>query len=102
MWVGGKSRRAATLSAAAGAGRNLWEPTDQQLADAVLESEGRDVTWGAQVDVTNDAGVERSGGEIRRAARRWACAVAIAAPTKAGAPDAAAQVMRAKKIAGLP
>ena len=96
-----ESARRHRVAAATGAGRNLWEPTDQQLAEAVLESEGRDVTWGAQVDVTDDAGVNDLA-EKFAALAKMGVAVAIAAPTKAGAPDAAAQVMRAKKIAGLP
>ena len=100
VWLAGRSRRAATLSAALGVGRNLWEPTDQQLADAVLESEGRAITWGAQVDVTNDAGVEALATKLAAVAD-MGVTMAIPAPTKAGAPDAAAQVMRAKKIAGL-
>jgi len=100
VWVAGRSRRAATVAAAVGAGRNLWEPTDQQLAEAVLECE-HDVTWGAQVDVTDDAGVAALGKKFAALAA-MKVAVAIAAPTKAGAPDAAARVMRAKKLAGLP
>ena len=100
VWIGGKSRRAAVLAAAVGAGRNMWEPTDQQLADAMLECE-HDVTWGAQVDVTDDAGVDGLAATFA-ALSEMGVAVAIAAPTKAGAPNAAAEVMRAKEIAGLP
>ena len=101
VWVGGKSRRSATVSVATGAGRNLWEPTDQQIADAVLEAEGREITWGAQVDVTTDAGVDDLAQKFAALAE-MDVSVAIAAPTKAGAPDAAARVMHAKQIAGLP
>lgn len=100
VWVAGRSRRAATLSAAIGAARNLWDPTDQQLADAVLEAEGRPITWGAQVDVTNDAGVKELA-EKFAALNDMGIAYAVAAPTKAGAPDAAEQVMRSKELAGL-
>jgi len=101
VWVGGRSRRAATLSAALGVGRNLWEPTEQQLTEALAEAEGRAVTWGAQVDVTTDAGVDALAARFQNLAAAGV-AVAVAAPTKAGAPDAAVRVMRAKKIAGLP
>lgn len=101
VWVGSRSRRGAALSAAVGAGRNLWEPTDQQLAEALLEAEGRPVTWGAQVDVTTDAGVKELA-EKFAALDGMDVAYAIAAPTKAGAPDAAARVMSAKELAGLP
>lgn len=101
IWVAGRSRRAATLSAAIGAARNLWDPTDQQLADAVLEADGRPITWGAQVDVTNDDGVKALA-EKFAALNEMGIAYAVAAPTKAGAPDAAERVMQAKSLAGLP
>ncbi|MEY2426237.1 MAG: hypothetical protein QOI61_1809 [Actinomycetota bacterium] len=101
VWIGGRSRRAAVLAAAVGVGRNLWEPTDQQLVEALDEAEDRELTWGAQVDVTTDAGVEDLAATLRAlAAQGVACAVC--APTKAGAPDAAERVMSAKKLAGLP
>src|SRR5205085_2261126 len=44
VWIGGRSRRAAIVAAAVGAKRNLWEPTDTQLRDALAEGP---VTWGA-------------------------------------------------------
>jgi alkanesulfonate monooxygenase SsuD/methylene tetrahydromethanopterin reductase-like flavin-dependent oxidoreductase (luciferase family) len=101
VWLGGRSRRAATLSAALGVARNLWEPTAQQLTDALDESEGRAITWGAQTDITNEAGVELLATTLSDLSGRGVAA-AVVAPTKAGAPDAAERVMRAKKIAGLP
>ena len=101
VWIGGRSRRAAVLSAALGVGQNLWEPTDQQLTDALAEAEGRPVTWGATIDITDDKGVEVLGATLADLAARGV-AVAVVAPTKAGAPDAAARVMSAKKLAGLP
>jgi alkanesulfonate monooxygenase SsuD/methylene tetrahydromethanopterin reductase-like flavin-dependent oxidoreductase (luciferase family) len=100
VWLAGRSRHAATLSAAIGAARNLWDPTDQQLADAVLEAEGRAITWGAQVDVTTDAGVDELAKKFA-ALRDMGITYAVAAPTKAGAPDAAERVMSAKERAGL-
>jgi alkanesulfonate monooxygenase SsuD/methylene tetrahydromethanopterin reductase-like flavin-dependent oxidoreductase (luciferase family) len=101
VWVGGRSRRAATLSAALGVGRNLWDPTDQQMADAILESEGHPITWGATLDITSDDGVDALAQRFA-ALNDMGVAAAVVAPTKAGAPDAAARVMRAKKSAGLP
>ena len=101
VWIGSRSRRGAALSAAVGAGRNLWDPTDQQLAEAVLEADGRPITWGAQVEVTTDDGVAALAEKLAALAD-MKVAYAIAAPTKAGAPDAAEQVMRSKKLAGLP
>ncbi|MEY2418722.1 MAG: hypothetical protein QOG90_1402 [Actinomycetota bacterium] len=90
VWVAGRSRRAATVTAALGAKRNLWEPTDTQLKDACAEGP---VTWGATGDIAADtlrtladAGVE----------------YAVAAPHKPSAPDAAERVMSAKEQAGLP
>ncbi len=101
VWIAGRSRRGAALSAAIGAARNLWEPTDQQLAEALLEAEGRPITWGAQVEVTTDDGVEQLAAKFH-ALHAMGVAYAVAAPTKAGAPDAAARVMSAKVQAGLP
>lgn len=100
VWVAGRSRRAATMSAGLGIARNLWDPTEQQLAEAVLEAEGRPMTWGAQVDVTNDDGV-KSLAEKFAALSEMGISAAVAAPTKAGAPDAAERVMSAKELAGL-
>ena len=90
VWVGGRSRRAATVAAALGAKRNLWDPTDTQLKEAVAEGP---VTWGSTADADPaklrelaDLGVD----------------YAVVAPLKAGAPDAAARVMDAQEQAGLP
>lgn len=101
VWIGGRGRRAATLSAAIGVGRNLWEPTDQQLTEALAEAEGRTITWGAQVDISDDIGLGALGDKLADLAERGV-GLAVVAPTKAGAPDAAARVMRSKKLAGLP
>jgi alkanesulfonate monooxygenase SsuD/methylene tetrahydromethanopterin reductase-like flavin-dependent oxidoreductase (luciferase family) len=89
VWVGGRSRRAATVAAAVGAKRNLWEPTDTQIKDAVAEGA---VTWGATADPNPD--------KLRELAA-LGVDFAVVAPLKAGAPDAAARVMRAKEEAGL-
>ena len=89
VWVGGRSRRAATVAAAVGAKRNLWEPTDTQLKDAVAEGP---VTWGATGDADPDT--------LRNLAA-VGVDFAVVAPIKAGAPDAAARVMSAKEQAGL-
>ena len=101
VWVGGRSRRAATVSAATGAARNLWEPTEQQLTDALQEADGRPVTWGATLDITDDVGVGALADTLASLASRGVH-TAVVAPTKAGAPDAATRVMHAKKAAGLP
>lgn len=101
VWVGGRSRRAATLSAAIGAGRNLWEPTDTQLKEALAEADGRQVTWGATLDIGDDAGIDALAANLRDLAAAGV-AYAIVAPRKAGAPDAAERVMNAKGLAGLP
>jgi alkanesulfonate monooxygenase SsuD/methylene tetrahydromethanopterin reductase-like flavin-dependent oxidoreductase (luciferase family) len=90
VWVGGRSRRAAAVAAAVGATRNLWEPTDTQLKDAVAEGP---VTWGA----TGDADPAR----LKELAD-LGVGFAVIAPLKAGAPDAAQRVMSAKEQAGLP
>jgi alkanesulfonate monooxygenase SsuD/methylene tetrahydromethanopterin reductase-like flavin-dependent oxidoreductase (luciferase family) len=89
VWVGGRSRRAATVAAAVGAKRNLWEPTDTQLTEAIAEGP---VTWGATQDPDAD--------QLRKLAELGAY-YAVVAPLKAGAPDAAAQLMSAKQAAGL-
>ena len=90
VWVGGRSRRAAEVAAAIGATRNLWEPTDTQLKDALAEGP---VTWGATGDIEADR---------LRALADLGVEFAVVAPLKAGAPDAAARVMSAKERAGLP
>ena len=92
VWVAGRSRRAATLCAALGAARNLWEPTDTQLKEALAEAEGHPITWGA----TGDADPEK----LRQLAD-LGVAWAVVAPHKASASDAAARVMSAKEQAGL-
>src|SRR5690349_3749139 len=89
VWVGGRSRRAATVAAAVGAPRNLWEPTDTQLKEALAEGP---VTWGATQDPDAD--------KLRELAD-LGVAWAVVAPLKAGAPDAAARLMSAKEAAGL-
>ncbi len=101
VWIGGRSRRAATLSAALGVGRNLWEPTEQQLQEALEEAEGRPVTWGATIEIGDDVGVGALADKLADLAGRGVV-VAIVAPMKAGAADAASRVMHAKKLAGLP
>jgi hypothetical protein len=78
------------VAAAVGATRNLWEPTDTQLKDAVAEGP---VTWGA----TGDADPAR----LKELAD-LGVGFAVIAPLKAGAPDAAQRVMSAKEQAGLP
>jgi alkanesulfonate monooxygenase SsuD/methylene tetrahydromethanopterin reductase-like flavin-dependent oxidoreductase (luciferase family) len=100
VWVGGRSRRAATLAAALGVGRNLWEPTEQQLSEALGAREGRAVTWGAQVDLTDDVGLGALSETLADLAARGV-ELAVVAPTKAGAPDAAARTMLAAAKAGV-
>jgi alkanesulfonate monooxygenase SsuD/methylene tetrahydromethanopterin reductase-like flavin-dependent oxidoreductase (luciferase family) len=90
VWIGGRSRRAATVAAAVGVTRNLWEPTDTQLKDALAEGP---VTWGETADADPE--------ELRALADAGVL-YAVIAPLKAGAPDAAARVMNAKRQAGLP
>ena len=90
VWIAGRSRRAATVTAAVGAVRNLWDPTDQQLKDAVAEGP---VTWGATGDIT---------AETLRSLNDLGVAYAVVAPHTASAPDAAARVMDVKRQAGLP
>ena len=90
VWVGGRSRRAATLAAALGATRNLWDPTDAQLKEAVAECP---VTWGGTAD-PDPAKL--------RALKELGALFAVVAPLRAGAPDAAARLMSAKQEAGLP
>jgi alkanesulfonate monooxygenase SsuD/methylene tetrahydromethanopterin reductase-like flavin-dependent oxidoreductase (luciferase family) len=90
VWIAGRSRRAATVSAAVGAIRNLWQPTETQLKDAVAEGP---VTWGATGDIEPE--------QLRFLADAGVI-YAVVAPLKAGAPDAAARVMDAKGRAGLP
>jgi alkanesulfonate monooxygenase SsuD/methylene tetrahydromethanopterin reductase-like flavin-dependent oxidoreductase (luciferase family) len=90
VWVGGRSRRAATLAAALGTTRNLWDPTDTQLKDALTEGP---VTWGGTADAQPE--------KLRELAD-LGVTLAVVAPLKAGAPDAAQRVMSAKKLAGLP
>ncbi|HUR78482.1 MAG TPA: LLM class flavin-dependent oxidoreductase [Acidimicrobiales bacterium] len=97
VWVGGRSRRAAVVSAALGVGRNLWEPTETQLYEALSEAEGRFVTWGATRDLTD---VHALAAELARLAG-LGVGMAIVAPYNAGAADAAARVMSAKAAAGL-
>ncbi len=106
VWIGGRSKHAATIAAAVGVGRNLWDPSAEHLDEALaaasaVAGEYRPVTWGAQVDVTTDVGVASLAATFKDLAARGV-ALAVAAPTKAGAPDAAERVMRSKKLAGLP
>lgn len=95
VWIGGRSARAAQVCADLGVSQNLWDGTDEQLAGA----DGA-VSWGAQVDVTDDAGVKDLAQKFA-ALHELGVTWAVAAPTKAGAPDAAEQVMRSKELAGL-
>ena len=90
VWIGGRGPRAARVTAAVRAKRNLWEPTDTQLKEALADGP---VTWGA----TADADPQRLR-ELADLGVEWA----VVAPLKAGAPDAAARVMSAKEQAGLP
>jgi alkanesulfonate monooxygenase SsuD/methylene tetrahydromethanopterin reductase-like flavin-dependent oxidoreductase (luciferase family) len=90
VWIGGRSQRAATVAAAVGAKRNLWDPTDDELKDALAAGA---VTWGATADADADK---------LHALADLGVDFAVVAPLKAGAHDAAARVMDAKAKAGLP
>jgi alkanesulfonate monooxygenase SsuD/methylene tetrahydromethanopterin reductase-like flavin-dependent oxidoreductase (luciferase family) len=89
VWVAGKSALAAQVAATLGVTRNLWDPTDAQLKEAVAAGP---VTWGATGDIEPDK---------LRALADAGVTYAVVAPRKAGAPDAADRVMDAKARAGL-
>ncbi len=93
VWIGGRSARAARVAAAVGVTRNLW--------DAPMAEVAAGDTWGAVFDIGDDAGVESLAAKLREL-DQLGVTVAVVAPLKAGAPDAAARVMSAKKLAGLP
>lgn len=99
-WIGGRSKRAEAVAVELGLSRNLWDATDDDLAVALQSADGNPITWGAQVDVTHDDGVDALAARFASLAA-LGVAWAVAAPTKAAAPDAAARVMAAKSAANL-